>query len=223
MNVTDTGVGSDATAARLAAIDARLERLERMLAPVAELTAAIPGGTATVTDILDEWALQDGRVDERLRNLHKVLLQLSEPKTLGMLSEMIVQAQQLPQMVATIVDIGDDIAAESARNGVRVEAVVQSARRAIKGLSRLATAPEVTALFESGMLDPATLKTLGRVAAAVGEAQKSARPIGLLGAWRASRDAGVQRALGFMMAVAAEFGRAISDDDQPKRLEDGNV
>lgn len=208
-------------------VDARLSRIEALLGPLAQVAQwveAAPAGVSTLTDIADEWAARDGHMDARMDALHDLLAKLADPGTLRMLTTMIEQAEQLPQMVATVVDIADAAAAEAARQGMPVESLVQAVGRALRGLSRLATAPEVQALFESGMLAPKTLRTLGRVASAVGDAGAHGRPIGLVGALRASRDLGVQRALGFMLSVAREFGRALGEEQPaPKYLEGGHV
>lgn len=46
--------GQDDLAATLARIEARLERLERVLEPVSDLSGQLPAALATVTDVIDE-------------------------------------------------------------------------------------------------------------------------------------------------------------------------
>ena len=69
-------------------------------------------------------------------------------------------------------------------------------------------------VVESGLLDPKLVRTLadaGRSLATAYEGARTARPepLGALGLVRATRDPDVQRGLGFLVAVARDFGRAL--------------
>lgn len=225
MSTDRVTVGSSAHSDQttLAGIEERLARIEGLLVPLAQVAEAAPGGVATLTDMFDGWATRDGRMDARILALQDLLTRLTAPQTLQMLERMLEQAENLPNMVATLTDIADNAAEASARAGMPVEALVQSAASALRGASRLATAPEVKAVFESGILAPKTLQALGQVAQAVGRAPERIRPLGLLGALRVSRDLSVQYALGFLMTVAQSLGGVIAAEQQARGLEARNV
>ncbi len=134
---------------------------------------------------------------------------------------MVELSEQAKPAVATFTDILDETMARAASEGMEIERLVESSKNAILKLAQLATAREVQALLDSGMLDPAALSTLGMTARAVADASMEPAPrMGMLGALRAARQPSVQRALGFLMRVAENVGENLAT--APKLLLNGN-
>ncbi|MEZ5420740.1 MAG: DUF1641 domain-containing protein [Vicinamibacterales bacterium] len=73
------------------------------------------------------------------------------------------------------------------------------------------------ALFNSGVLGPAPLRTIGELGQALVEtASAPPQAIGPLGLWKALGQPDVQRALGFLVTFAERFGRRLAAP-QPSR------
>jgi hypothetical protein len=123
--------------------------------------------------------------------------------------------------VATLTDVVDEAMARAAADGMEIERLVESSKNAVLKLAQLATAREVQALLDSGMLDPAALSTLGMTARAVADASAEPAPrVGMLGVFRAARQPSVQRAVGFLIRVAENLGENLGT--APKLLLEGN-
>ena len=207
--------------ATLRRIEARLERLEQAFEPIAQATHAAPAFTSTAVDVLDDWANQHGDLDTRLRTLSELLERMTRPEALAPLMMMVELSEQAKPAVATVTDIVDETMARAAADGMEVERLVESSKNAVLKLAQLATAREVQAVLDSGMLDPAALSTLGLTARAVADASAEPAPrVGMFGALRAASRPSVQRALGFLIRVAENLGDNLTT--APKLLLEGN-
>lgn len=207
-----TGTSSDAdAAATLARIEARLERLERAIAPVAELGSRSSAAIATATDILDDHAARLGDVEARVQSAVDVLERLTRPQTLASLRQLVDIAESAPKLVAVMTDVIDETMAEAAEEGLELHRIVGDAKRLAMGLLRLTTSKELEALTSSGMLDPRALRLLGLVARATAEADADEPPrVGMLGTVRALADADVQRSVGFLLRILGGLGRSLA-------------
>ena len=207
--------------ATLRRIEARLERLEQVLDPITKATTAAPALTSTAVDVLDDWAKQHGDLDTRLRTLSELLERVTRPEALAPLMMMVELTENAKPAVATFTDIVDETMARAAADGMEIERLVEASKNAVLKLAQLATAREVQALLDSGMLDPAALATLGMTARAVADASAEPAPrMGLFGALRAAGQPSIQRALGFLIRVAENVGDNL--ETAPKLLLNGN-
>lgn len=118
-------------------------------------------------------------------------------------------AETLPGAVAVLADTFDGVAARLGEAGVDLDERMRSMVRALE----VATAPRAVAglasLVESKLLEPTALAAVSQLAAALAHPGE-APPVGLWGAMRALGDADVQRALGFLLAVARQFGKNLA-------------
>jgi uncharacterized protein YjgD (DUF1641 family) len=207
--------------ATLCRIEARLDRLEQTLDPITEATTAAPALTSTAVDWLDDWANRHGDLDTRLRTLSELLERMTRPEALAPLMMMVELTENAKPAMATFTDILDETMARAAAEGMEIERLVESSKNAVLKLAQLATAREVQALLDSGMLDPAALATLGMTARAVADASAEPAPrVGLFGAMRAAGQPSVQRALGFLIRVAENVGENLTT--APKLLLNSN-
>ena len=207
--------------ATLRRIEARLERLEQVLEPIAKATTAAPALTSTAVDVLDDWANRHGDLDTRLRTLSELLERMTRPETLAPLMMMVELTEHAKPAMATFTDIVDETMARAAADGMEIERLVESSKNAVLKLAQLATSREVQALLDSGMLDPAALSTLGMTARAVADASAEPAPrVGLFGALRAAGHPSVQRALGFLIRIAGNVGENL--ETAPKLLLNAN-
>jgi hypothetical protein len=112
----------------------------------------------------------------------------------------------VPGGVAMLTDTIDGLAARLASHGVDVDDRLRSVLRAVEVSTTPRAVHGLAALVESRLLDPSALAVVSRLAAALADPGDTA-PVGVWAALRALREPDVQRALGFVLAVARAFGR----------------
>lgn len=219
-------------------IEAKLDRLERVLGPLAAL-GDVPAVVGTALETLDAGARgQEPELDARLRGSVALLERISRPGTLELLHKAVDVAESLPGLVATAVDAVDEAAAPT---GFDLHGRVEAG---IKLLAQL-TDPETLTLLQhllGHVTDPTPVSTgvpaldayaaqgvnmeqltreglqlVGQVVVFLRHAQATGeRRLGLFGVAKALRDPHVQRAVGFAMSFLESFGRAL-DGTTPKK------
>ena len=205
---------------RVDALAGKVERLESLLGPA-------PAALAMLTDAVDEEvrraAVAGVDVDERLRGLLRLAEVVSAPATLravdalaqraDRVEALLALADEAPGVVAMVVDSADEAVREAGARGLDLDAAVRrGAGAALRfgGMMGPAELDALEALLRSGVLDPASVRTvaaLGRALAA-GAEERGPEP-GLRGLWRASRDPELRRALAFALRVGRAFGREL--------------
>lgn len=127
--------------------------------------------------------------------------------------------QQAPALIAMAGDSFDDLVRTAVESGVDVErGVINGAGAALRfGATMDAEKVEaIESLLNSGVLDPVALRVVGDLAHALAAtAAAPVAPLGPMGLWKALSQPDVQRALGFMIAVAQRFGQRL--DSAPAR------
>lgn len=173
-----------------------------------------PGLVAMTGDMIDNAvrsAADAGvNLEERaFAGLH-LLNRLTEPKMAAQLEQLIGMAEQLPSLLAMGGDMLDDAYRSATVAGVDIEMMVKQGGVAAQRLSDLMRSEEFTTLMDSGMLDPKAVSLLGSAAdALIRSKEKQPQKIGPMGLLGAMRDPDVQKALGFFMTFAKEFGKSI--------------
>lgn len=200
-------------ASPMARIEARLERIERMLSRYDELAQQVPPMAAMAGDIADEWAARDGHADERLRSLVELTERLTRPEVLHALTVLVEQVELAPGLLAMLGDIVDEMARDAEAQGVDLQELTANLGEALRGVVLLAGRPEVRELFESELFSEGAIRSLSMVARSLAESspaegEEPAR-VGLWGAMGALRDPDVQRALGFAVRVAKGVGESM--------------
>lgn len=215
----------DTSAAVLASLErlhARLDRIEARLESVESLTHQIPAGLAMVTDTADSLVSKfgEGELVDRLGAAVKALETLTRPEVLGLLQVAAEQAPTAPGMVAMVVDTLDGMADQIAATGIPLHERVEILLRAAERLSSPAALEvltvttqrlvEIKALLESGVLAPESVQVVSLAGKAlVASRQCECGPVGPWGALTALKEPEIQRALGFMVAFARQFGAAL--------------
>ncbi|MCA9604227.1 MAG: DUF1641 domain-containing protein [Myxococcales bacterium] len=198
----------------LARIEARLERIEAMLSRFEEVAVQAPGLAAMGGDILDEWASQDGHMDERLKAAASLLERLTRPEILTALTTLVEQLEAAPGLIAMLGDIGDELALQAAAEGIDMHAATENLFMALRAFAKALAHPEMRELWESGAFSPEALRTMNLMAGALSEAREAgAVRIGFFGAMGQLRDPDVQRALGFAATMAKAFGHGVDAAD----------
>jgi Protein of unknown function (DUF1641) len=151
--------------------------------------------------------------DQVLAALERIERRLAEvERTAAAMAPVAGIAETLPGAIAMLSDTFDGVATRLADAGIDLDDRMRSVLRAIE----VATAPRavegLASLVESRLLDPSTLAVINQLAAALA-APGAAPAVGLWGAIRALREPEVQRAFGFLLAVARQFGKHLASGD----------
>ncbi len=214
------------TAQRVERLLNRLDAVETSL----DMATDLPATIATVGDILDSWmkkAQENGvDLDATLRALTPTLTTLADPRTieaLGVLARRAPEAAEIaesvPQLVAAATDSLDGMMRRLTDRGTDLQAIGESVTVALSKLSELLNSSQYKALMNSGVLDPGTLDMVGKAGSALVHARMEACvETGVFGAFRATSNKDVQRAIGFAIKFAQSFGEELAQPDNLKHL-----
>lgn len=203
-------------AADLSRVEARLERIENMLARFEAVADQVPGLVALASDVADEWATRDGRVDARLTEVFNLLKRATRPEVLQSLQTLVTQLEAAPGMFAMVGDMVDDFARSAEADGADLHTATSHLFDTLRALVKLLGQPEIRDLLESGVLSPGAVRSMNMAARAFAEASAHpAQRVGLFSAVSRTRDPDVQRALGFMLNTAKTLGQSLASDASP--------
>lgn len=199
MQPPKTTLRPPSTAETLSRIEAKLDRLERVLGPLSILAEA-PNVAGTAMETIDDMARgQEVALDSRVRGAVELLERVSRPETLAMLGRAVDIAESLPGLLATAGDTIDDLAGP--------------------GGADLHGRLEAAMVLLGRMTHPDAMQLVGQVVVFLRHAQTSGeRRIGVLGLLKALRDPNTQRAVGFAMSFLEAFGQALEGSSAPKQL-----
>jgi uncharacterized protein YjgD (DUF1641 family) len=236
--MTDT----DRLEARLAAIEARLDRvtdaLERFarraesLEPALTLAAQVEPAVAMAADTFDEWAAAAQRrgvdLDGHGRQAWALAQRLTDPEVaarLERLIELLPKLLPVAELAATfepttamVADMFDEQLRRLETRGVDVEQRLHQVLGLVERLTDPSFHTHLTELVDAApglMAATRTGELFGRAVdevVAVGPA-----PLGALGLLRALSDPDVQRAAGFAVAVAVRVGRTLPAPTTPTK------
>jgi chromosome segregation ATPase len=116
---------------------------------------------------------------------------------------------QVPAVVATLTDIVDGLVERLAARGVDVDERLHALLRAADHLTSPRALDALASMLSSEIMAHQTTEVIGRMGRAIVAAEHQAQPMGAWGLWRALRDPEVQRAAGFLVAMARRFGEEL--------------
>ena len=189
---------------------------------------------AIVVDLMDEVSRKAGErgvhLEERLTALAGLLVQVSEPQNIAALKELIARlpllaqgmamVDELPNLLATVMDVLDEWAAKLKQEGISLD---ESLRRALHaglylgGQIREEELDRIGYLLKSEVMSQNAVETVGLAGAALtrcrqGTCDQPVPPrVGLLGMLKALQDPSTQRAVSFGLQFAKCFGNALND------------
>jgi len=123
-------------------------------------------------------------------------------------------AAQVPAVVATLADVLDGLVARLAVRGIDVDDRMRALLRAADHLTSPRALDALASILSSEILAHQTTEVIGRMGRAIVTAEHEAQPLGAWGLWRALRDPEVQRAAGFLVAMARRFGEELKSVPQ---------
>jgi uncharacterized protein YjgD (DUF1641 family) len=131
------------------------------------------------------------------------------------LRPLVALAQQAPAMTAVLMDSFDDVMRNAVEKGIDVErGLLNGAEAALRFGATMDTerVRDLDALLKSGVLAPGTLRVVGELGRALTDtAATPPAPLGIVGLVKALGRPDVQRALGFLVAVAERFGSRLRE------------
>lgn len=210
--------------ARLTAIEDRLDAIQSMLDAAARKAEVVESTFSTTVNVVDATAqrlqAKGVNLDERVARLIDMSLQLTTPENMQMFEavlsrrqefiQLMAVADQMPGLVATLVNSVDMMMARLMARGVQPVALERNVSDSIERLLVLLQSHEFKALVSSGALDPTAFMMAAEAAQAFREAAESpAKPMGVFGAMRAASDDDVKRLIGFSLQVAKNLGRLL--------------
>lgn len=122
--------------------------------------------------------------------------------------------KQVPVVVATVTDIVDGVIARLAANGFDLDERMRALLQAADHLTSPRALDALASVLQSEIMAHQTTEVIGRVGRAIVHAEHEATPVGIWGLMRALRDPEVQRAAGFMIAMARRFGEELREVPQ---------
>lgn len=180
-----------------------------------DLLETLPDGLAMLVDIADSYYVQARSsgvdLDITMKNLGNITRLLSQPGLTEMLKSVLQLGNDFPKILATLVDSFDELYKEAAAQGIEPEALLEQGAETFGKFAGLLASKEFKSLLESGVLDPESVAIVGAAGKALVESKSSpSRKIGLFGMIRELKDANMQHSVGFLTAVAKNFGQYLS-------------
>lgn len=123
-------------------------------------------------------------------------------------------AAQVPAAVATVTDIVDGLVERLAARGINVDERLRAVLRAADYLTSPRALDALSSVLASELMAHQTTEVVGRLGRAIVAAEHATQPVGAWGLWRALRDPEVQRAAGFLVAMARRFGEELESVPQ---------
>jgi len=121
---------------------------------------------------------------------------------------------QVPAVVATVADALDGLVERLAARGIDVDDRMRALLRAADHLTSPRALDALASVLSSEILAHQTTEVIGRMGRSIVAAEHEARPLGAWGLWRALREPEVQRAAGFLIAMARRFGEELESVPQ---------
>ena len=185
---------------------------------------------ATGTDVLDEKvaaAAQRGvDVESRAEGMAQLLEKLSQPETINSalqlldllprLVPIIRTLEQLPDILATVMDVLEDYQQQFADQGVDVEAALSNGLKSALWLGNQVDSEHLKRMGEllsSEILNADALHVIDSAARSLSSTQsdiceeRSPNRIGMMGLWAALRRPEIQRSLAFAVRFGECFGK----------------
>lgn len=187
-----------------------VEKLESVIS----LAKEAPGLIAMAVDSLDE-IVQNAKnngvdLNQRLASLGVISEKFSRPEVLEQLSGLADLAVQAPGLASMLIDSIDESMRAASEKGLDMVALGSNSLEALQKLALMLASTEFSALLDSGILSPSTMKSLSGAAEALVETQqRPIKKVGALGLIGALGDSDRQKALGFLMSFLKSFGKRL--------------
>jgi uncharacterized protein YjgD (DUF1641 family) len=188
-----------------------------------EMADQAPGMISIVADTADEAYRQAAAagidLEGRLKASLAMVEKLTAPETISVLSALLDRTDKLgqavelidqaPGLLAMAMDTLDEAYRQSLSAGIDIDALIQQGSSMTTVLANLVNSEEFQTI-KSRILEPKVIKLVGSAGEAlVTTQQQPIEPVGLFDLLRAIGDPDTQRALGFLLTFAKNFGKTL--------------
>lgn len=228
-------LGDPATTEVLHRLLDHAESLDQML----QVAGDLPNLLAIAMDFFDaisRRALQEGiDIEQRSTQLMKLVVQLTEPNNMSAIERLIARLpkleegsallDELPNLIATAMDVFDEYAGQLKAEGIDLEQAVGQGLHAVLYLGCRISEDELDRigfLLKSDVLDEHSVETVGMAGSALSSCRRGTcehpvpKRVGLFGLLNSIRDPNTQRALSFGLQFAKCFGGVLDDRSKTK-------
>jgi hypothetical protein len=150
---------------------------------------------------------QVGREDRLIATIERLERRIEAME--GTIRKLDSATAQVPAIAAMVTDIADGLVERLAARGIDVDARLHALLRAMDHLTSPRALDALASMLSSEIMAHQTTEVIGRMGRAIVAAEHEAQPVGMWGLWRALRDPEVQRAAGFLVAMARRFGEEL--------------
>ncbi len=212
------------------------ESLDQALCVVGDL----PNLIATAVDFFDaisQRASQEGiDIETRVSGLFGLLKQITDPANLRAIETLVSRlpelaeassiVEEMPNLVATAMDVFDEWASDLKREGIDLEHSVRQGLRTalyLGGQIRQEELDRLGFLLKSDVLSENSVTTVGMAGSALSSCREGScehpvpERVGLLGLLGSIRDPNTQRALAFGLQFAKCFGGILDEDSNARQ------
>lgn len=206
---------------------------------VLQVAGDIPNLLAIAMDFFDaiaRKASQDGiDIERRTTQLVKLLVQVTEPNNMRAIERLVARLpkleegsallEELPNLIATAVDVFDEYAGQLKSEGIDLEQSVRQGLHAALYLGCRINEDELDRigfLLKSDVLDEYSVETVGMAGSALSSCRRGScefpvpKRVGLFGLLNSIRDPNTQRALSFGLQFAKCFGGVLDEKSKSK-------
>lgn len=207
----------------------RLDRMERRMDTMMEMTQQAPMMLAMMTDTVDDTFRQASMkgidIEGRIKNLLDMMEKLTADDTAEVLTSLLSRSDQLkqtleffdqgPHFIAMVTDMMDELAKAVQSSGIDIHITLKQFYRSFQRFALLVNSGEFEAFLDSGVLGAEAVHMVGTLGKAL-EQSNSEPPssVGLFGMLGVMGDKDVQRAMGFLTKVLKHFGKALPNENR---------
>ena len=211
------------------------ESLDQML----KVASDLPNLLAIAMDFFDaisRKASQEGiDIEHRTTQLMKLVVQVTEPNNMRAIERLVGRLpkleegsallDELPNLIATAMDVFDEYAAQLKSEGIDLEQSVRQGLHAALYLGCRISEDELDRigfLLKSDVLDVHSVETVGMAGSALSSCRRGTcehpvpKRVGLFGLLKSIRDPNTQRALSFGLQFAKCFGGVLDEKSKTK-------
>lgn len=213
----------------------RAESLDQVL----QVAGDVPNLLAIATDFFDAISRKASKegidLEHRASQLVKLAVQVTEPGNMRAIERLVARLpkleegsallDELPNLIATAVDVFDEYAGQLKADGIDLE---QSVRQGLHAALYLgcrineAELDRIGFLLKSEVLSEHSVETVGMAGSALSSCRRGTcehpvpKRVGLFGLLNAIRDPNTQRALSFGLQFAKCFGGVLDEESKTK-------
>jgi uncharacterized protein YjgD (DUF1641 family) len=186
------------------------EKIDNLLAFAEQSPALFTMAIDSIDESFRRASSRGVNIDERLRAAAAISEKLTRPEMMERFDKLIDLAGQAPGITAMVVDTIDESYRKALESGLDLGTIASNGLSVILSLSNILSSEEFTALMNSKILSPNTLKVVSGAAEAMVESRhQPTKKMGLFGIMRALNDPDRQKAIGFIMSFMKAFGKQL--------------